>query len=232
MSCTQKLPLRAMRGRITPAMEDMPVNTLPVHPIFGEALGLRRNGSPIWPIRGASSEGDPPIVTPPTTPTPPVTPPANPNPNDPEGLGDAGKKALEEERTARKAADKARRDAEAELQKLKDASKSEEERRDDRIRQLEKDAAMARRYEAAAAAGIPLTSAHRLNGDTAEELLADAEKYKAEIGAGAPQSPAEPQAPPTPRPDRRQGGGQREVNDGSMASGAAAYAARKAKGRT
>lgn len=59
-------------------------------------------------------------ATPPTDPqpTPPGVPPVTP-PADPEPLGDAGKKALEAEREARKAADKRAKDAETELTRLK-----------------------------------------------------------------------------------------------------------------
>jgi hypothetical protein len=36
-----------------------PLNMLPTHPVWGQALGLRRNGEPIWLSRGASEpEGD------------------------------------------------------------------------------------------------------------------------------------------------------------------------------
>jgi hypothetical protein len=31
-----------------------PLNMLPTHPVWGQALGLRRNGEPIWPTKGAS----------------------------------------------------------------------------------------------------------------------------------------------------------------------------------
>lgn len=215
---------------------------LPVHPVFGRAIGLRRNGSPIWTIRGASSEGDPPnpapagtppAGTPPASTTPPATPPAppaDPKPADPDPLGDGGKKALEAERAARKAAEKAQREAEAKVKTFEDAQKTEAERNADRIRTLEKDAAKALRYEAAAAAGIPLTSAHRLQGDTLEALTADAEAYKAEIGGATPPS-GDPTPPPPPKPDRRQGGGEREPNDGSMSAGKAAYRARKEQAR-
>ena len=59
-----------------------------------------------------------------TAPTPATTPP----PPAPEELGDAGKKAIEEERRARRDAEKAARDAHAELEKLRAASLSDQER--------------------------------------------------------------------------------------------------------
>ncbi|TLF72915.1 hypothetical protein [Nocardia cyriacigeorgica] len=199
------------------------MNTLlPVHPVFGRALGVRRNGSPIWPIRGASTEGDPPNPAPTGTPPPPPTP-AEPEPSGPDELGDGGKKALETERAARKAAEKARREAEAKVQAFEDAQKSEAQRTQERIEQLEKTAAKALRYEAAEKSGLPLSLAGRLSGATLDELIADAAELKQLLGAAAP---AEPAAPPTPKPDPRQGGGQADAG-GSMDSGRAAYQARK-----
>ncbi|WP_280381054.1 hypothetical protein [Nocardia wallacei] len=206
------------------------MNTLlPTHPRFGQAIGFRRNGAPIWPIRGASPEGDPPPnidpgTTPPAPPTNPPTPPANP---DPDALGEGGKKALEAERQARAAAEKAQRAAEAKVKAFEDAQKTEAERTADRIRELERDAAKALRYEAAAAEGLPITSAHRLNGNTLEELRADAAAYKAELAAAAP-PPAQPGTPPPPRPDPRQGGGQQDAT-GSLDAGRDRYRARKAQ---
>ena len=49
-------------------------------------------------------------------------------PSESEGLGDAGKRALSEERDSRKAAEKRARAVEAELEKLKQASQSAEEK--------------------------------------------------------------------------------------------------------
>lgn len=195
---------------------------LPVHPVFGRALGVRRNGSPIWPIRGASQEGDPPNVDPAGTPPPP------PDPDDPDTsgsdeLGDGGEKALKAERAARKAAEKARREAEARVQQYEDAQKTEAQRTAERIEALEKDAAKALRYEAAEKAQISLSLAQRLKGSTLDELLADAEELKSLVGSAAPVTPAPPS---TPKPDPRQGGGQADTG-GSMDSGRAAYEARK-----
>ncbi|MFJ1461829.1 hypothetical protein [Nocardia sp. N2S4-5] len=204
------------------------MNTLlPTHPRFGRAIGIRRNGAPIWPVRGASPEGDPPPPAPPgTTPPPPAGAPPNPpastpTPNpDPDVLGEGGKKALEAERQARAAAEKAQKTLEAKVKAFEDAQKTEAERTADRIRELEQDAAKALRYEAAAAEGLPLSSAQRLNGKTLEELRADAQVFKAEIGAAAP-SPTPPGTPP-PKPDPRQGGGQQDAT-GSMDSGRDLY---------
>lgn len=74
---------------------------------------------------------DPP-TDPPTDPpgaTPPADPPADPAPTD--DLGDAGKRALDAERKARREAEaraKTNEDAAARLKELEDAQKSEQER--------------------------------------------------------------------------------------------------------
>lgn len=195
----------------------MKTQLLPVHPVFGTALGLRRNGAPIWPIRGASTEGDPPNPNPVVVPPPVVeTPPAADDP-----LGDSGKAALKAERAARSAAEKAQKTLEARVKEFEDAQKTEAQRTADRIAELEVDAAKALRYEAAEKAQISLALAARLKGNTLEELLADAEDLKKLIPAEAPATP-----PATPKPDHRQGGGQADPN-GTMASGKALYEQRK-----
>lgn len=53
-------------------------DTLPVHPRTGDrALGYRRDGRPIWPIKGGSGEGGDPVVPPSGDPNPaPGAPPA------------------------------------------------------------------------------------------------------------------------------------------------------------
>lgn len=64
---------------------------------------------------------DPAPPTPPVDPT--VTPPAD------DGLGEAGKKALNDERSARKAAEKAAKDAREELEQLRTAGLSDTEKK-------------------------------------------------------------------------------------------------------
>lgn len=56
------------------------------------------------------------------------TPPPGGGETKPEDLGDAGKKAIDEERKARRAAEKAAKDAQAELDKLRQESMSEQEK--------------------------------------------------------------------------------------------------------
>ncbi|MBF5002228.1 hypothetical protein IRT45_34490 [Nocardia sp. BSTN01] len=205
---------------------------LPTHPVWGRAIGHRRNGAPIYLIQGGSGEGEPPAgggQGDGTTPPEGSAPPTGEDPgkgSDGGDLGEGGKKALEAERKLRADAEKAQRAAEAKLKAIEDANKTEEQRREERMRQLEKDAAKATRYEAANAAGLPLSMAGRLVGDTPEELAADAEALKAEL-AGVKPADDTPPKPPTPKPDRRQGGGSTNATGGSMAAGRDEYRARK-----
>ncbi|MFE2994266.1 hypothetical protein ACFXG4_04950 [Nocardia sp. NPDC059246] len=204
---------------------------LPVHPIFGTAIGLRRNGAPIWTIRGGSEDNETTGATSvesSTTSTDSVT--------DEGDLGESGEKALKAERAARRAAEKAARESSTreqdlanKLKAIEDANKTDAEKQSERIAGLEKDAAKAVRYEAAEKTGLSLALAQRLKGSTLDEMIADAEELKALIGGGTAQTDGtETKETKTPKPDRRQGGGGGEVS-GSMASGRAAYEARKTR---
>jgi len=75
-------------------------------------------------------------ATPPTGQQPPEgkTPASG---EQPDGLGDAGKKALDAERDARQEAERKLSEQSRELQKFKDAQLSEDERKDKRIKELE-----------------------------------------------------------------------------------------------
>lgn len=212
----------------------MSPTTLPTHPVYGTALGLRRDGRPIWSIAGGSGEGG----DPPANPTAPPAAPDAPPPAD-EALGDGGKKALDAERANAKALAKEKAAAEkdrdalaAKLKAIEDANKSEAERTAERLATLEQQAGKAIRYEAAEATGLPLALSSRLVGTTVDELKADAEVLKGLIGSGAPGAgtPAPPPEQKTPKPDHRQGGGSEEVT-GSVASGRAAYQERKNRTR-
>ena len=116
----------------------------------------------------------------------------------PEPLGDAGKKALDEERKARKA-------AEAELAKYRkaeqdkaDADKTEAERRAAAEARAEAAELKALRLEVATEKGLTAKQAARLVGATREELEADADELIASFPAAAPTKTA-------PKPDPSQG---------------------------
>jgi hypothetical protein len=117
---------------------------------------------------------------------------------DTQGLGDAGKRALEAERKARAAAEKRAREAEAKVKEAEDADKSEVERLQSQVAELTKTAeaatARADRFEVAAAKGLSLAQARRLLGSTKEELEADADEMRSEMEAagGSPEPKAKP----------------------------------------
>jgi hypothetical protein len=84
----------------------MTTTALPIHPHTGlTAIGLRRDGRPIWPVAGGAPD-DPPPADPPKPPAPPADPPKPGDPPKDEPLGEGGKKALDAEREGRKAAEK------------------------------------------------------------------------------------------------------------------------------
>ena len=136
-----------------------------------------------------------------------------------EKLGEGGIKALQAERDARAAAEARAKAAEAEAEKLRRATESEAERvqreRDEAVTAAAAKDAMISRYEAAEAAGLPLSWAKRLVGSTAEELLADAKSVAADL--------AEKAKPGTPKPDPSQGSGGAKAG-GSVAAGRDLYA--------
>lgn len=68
----------------------------------------------------------PPVVDPPAPPVPPA--PSLPDPPAPPELGDPGKKALDDERAARKAAEKAHKEALVELEQLRTAALPDNEK--------------------------------------------------------------------------------------------------------
>lgn len=132
-----------------------------------------------------------------------TNPPADNDPQDQEkgeALGENGKKALTAERKARTAAEQKARELEDRIREFEDAQKSEDQKRSERLAESEKHAATnalkALRYEVAAERGLPLTAAGRLQGETKEELAADADELIALLGE---------QKNSTPRPDPSQG---------------------------
>ncbi len=189
---------------------------LPVHPRIGfRAIGLRRNGAPIWPVRGGAEDGDP--ADPPADPADP----GDGDPDAPPGTGDAGKQAIDRMKAERNAARKELRDAKAllekltPLQKLADAlggaptaddGKPDVDALAKRLSQHEQDLQSERlarfRAEVAHEKGLTAGQAKRLVGATREELAADADELLKEFkpsddGKGARRN--------GPQPDRSQG---------------------------
>lgn len=120
-------------------------------------------------------------------------------------LGDAGKKALDEERKARRDAERQLREMSEQVKALQDKDKSDSERLTERLAQLEKDlaAATARadRYEVALEKGLDMVRAKRLAGSTKDELEADADEL-ARWSPGSNDTPA-----PTKPTEALRGGG-------------------------
>ena len=116
-------------------------------------------------------------------------------------LGDAGKKAIQAERDARKAAEKAASDLQSQLDAIKAAQMSDLEKAQAEAAKNAEDAAAARaealRWRIAAKHGISDEDAETfLTGSTEEALTKQAERLASLATA----------APTTPKPDRTQGG--------------------------
>jgi hypothetical protein len=197
----------------------------PTHPFTGlTAIGFRRDGRPIYPIRGGS-QPTPPVPTPPPgspAPTPaPTNPPAPTDAGD-QPLGPPGQKALAEERAALAAERETRKALEkqlAELAPLKQIAdiitggqkppdgKSEAVMLNERLEKYESDLASERtarwRAEVASAKGLTADQAAWISGATAEEFAASADRLLASFSAA-------PAGPRNPAPDPSQGarGGQ------------------------
>ena len=103
-----------------------------------------------------------------------------------EELGAAGKRALEAERKRARQAEKELKAIREQLKEREDADKSELERLQERAAQEEKRAEDAEakviRSEVAAAKGLSAAQAKRLVGSTREELEADADEMRTELG--------------------------------------------------
>lgn len=113
-------------------------------------------------------------------------------------LGDAGKKALQAEREARKAAEKRSAELDARLKAIEDANLSEVERAkkaaDETAAEL---AALKRenvRKSVALSKGVPAELIEFLTGDTEDEVAAKADLLLSRLNA-----------PTTPKPDLSQG---------------------------
>lgn len=133
---------------------------------------------------------------------PPATGDDPPKPD----LGDSGKKALDEERKARRDAERQAKDLADRLKAIEDQGKSEVERLTEQVAGLtkERDQAVTRadRYEVALEKGLDMVRAKRLTGTTREELEADAD----ELQLWSPGGKADGPAPTKPTEDLRGGG--------------------------
>lgn len=151
----------------------------------------------------------PPAAQPPAAPAPQpaATPPADPaSQGDPGQLGDAGKRALEAERQARRDAEAQAKELAAKVQQFEDANKSETQRLAEQAQTAATEAAAANRQlqqmQAALAAAPPgmdaatvANLAGRIQGATPEEMQADAAAlFQLAAGSQAPATPA-PTAP-------------------------------------
>jgi hypothetical protein len=120
-----------------------------------------------------------------------------------EHLGDAGKKALDAERAARKKLEdevKELRPLAAKAKEAEDAKKGEVERLTEQLAAAtrERDAAMVDRdkFKVGLAKGLTLTQAKRLVGSTEDEFTTDADELIADLGA----KPGEPKPTPAGKP--------------------------------
>jgi len=152
----------------------------------------------------------------PATGADPTTTPAAPAATGEDALGDAGKRALQAERERARRAEAEAKAARDELAKLKadsDSSKSDMERVLAKLAEMEKKAQAAERKavlaEVASKTGLSMAKVSRLQGDTVDELLADAGEVfdwkpddgKADKPAGDEGTPAEGrELPPSGRP--------------------------------
>ncbi len=174
------------------------------------------------------------------TPAEPKVTVNNPPAQSPEqSLGEAGQRAIREERARAKAAEKERDEAVARLKKLDEEKLSEHEKATRRAEEAERRAAEAEsralRLEVVTETGLPAAMAGRLQGATKDELLADAESLRSLLapvngtngdGQGGTEAPPNAANRRIPRPDPSQGGG-RPTESRSVAAGAALYAERK-----
>lgn len=103
----------------------------------------------------------------------------DPDPDKPD-MGDAGKKALDAERKARREAERQLKEMGDRLKEIEDKDKSDSERLKEKVTELERDlataVAKADRYEVALEKGLDMTRAKRLTGTSREELEADADE--------------------------------------------------------
>lgn len=118
----------------------------------------------------------------------------------PDDLGEAGKRALAQERAAKKAAEKQVSDLAKRLQDFEDRDKSEAQKLAERFAEVERERDALRvesiRARVAIAKGVPADLIEFLTASTEEDLAAQADRLLTRLAATAP---------PTPRSDADQG---------------------------
>lgn len=129
----------------------------------------------------------------------PIEPQEPAGQGDPDQLGDGGKKALDAERVARKAAEARVTALEAEIGTLttthQQALEAANAAANDARTEADKASSDVLRYRVALETGVPARHIGRLQGDTEEALREDAASFVADIVPG----------PTTPKPDLSQG---------------------------
>jgi len=124
--------------------------------------------------------------------------PADVEANEPQELGDGGKKALQAEREARKAAERTAAEYAAKLKEFEDANLSELERTKKAAEESAAELARLRtenvRNKVALDKGVPVDLVEFLSGDTEGDIAAKADLLMARLNA-----------PGTPKPDPSQG---------------------------
>lgn len=116
-----------------------------------------------------------------------------------EQLGDAGKKALDAERAARKAAEDEHKKLVAKLKEIEDRDKSEAEKAAERLAEAEKRAAeveaRATRAEVAAATSVPVEILAGPKSGSADDITAFAEALTAWAAEASKKNPNGPVIP-------------------------------------
>ena len=118
-----------------------------------------------------------------------------PAPADPDPAAATADDRLPDDHPVVKALHKANEEAKQarlKVQEFEDAQKSEVDKLNDRIKELEPTAKEAARLRVALDKGLTLKQAKRLSGDTEEELAADADDLLEDLGTPRPQVPARP----------------------------------------
>lgn len=156
------------------------IEAMPIEPRTGiRAIAVLPSGRIVWPILGGDGTEEPPAGS----------DPAGGEGGPDTGAADPDWKAEAEKwkAMARKHESQAKANADAakRLKEREDAEKSETERAQERIAEAERKAAEAEakvlRAEVAAAKGLSLAMARRLQGTTREELEADADELLTEF---------------------------------------------------